>query len=70
MEKTKHTIRVSPTTARELKVMAAQAGLSQGDLLAALLQLHREGRLTDEEFTRALGSHHARTYTLPQGVIR
>lgn len=66
----RHTIRMTEATARELKVMAAQAGLTQGTLLEALLIMNRDGRLTDEEFTRALRDHHMRSYSLPQGGIR
>lgn len=54
MEK-RHTIRMSEDTARRLKVMAAQCGMTQGGLLQQfLLALQDDGyALTPEEITQA-----------------
>lgn len=46
----KHTIRMSAETARRLKVMAAAVEMSQGELLKALLAVHRDSPLTDQEY--------------------
>ena len=69
-EKKIHGIRVTPATAKALKVTAAQVGLSQGDLLEALLIMVADGRLSDEEMSRALAESWLRGYSLPQGGPR
>lgn len=68
--KKRHTVRVTPKTARELKVMAAQAGLTQGALLEALLIMAADGRLSDEQMAKALTENWLRGYSLPQGGPR
>jgi predicted DNA-binding protein len=69
MEK-RHTIRMTETTARRLKVMAAQVGKPQGKVLEALLLMVADGRLGDEDMAKALTENFMRGYTLPQGSIR
>ena len=53
MEK-RHTIRLSPDTARALKVRAAEAGLTQGELLTTLLKLLARGEITDAKFSEGM----------------
>jgi len=69
-EKKIHGIRVTPATAKSLKVLAAQLGKPMGDVLEALLILSAEGRLADGELAKALRDYHARNYSLHQGGIR
>jgi hypothetical protein len=70
MKKTRHTLRLTPDTARRLKVMSAMVGKTQGELLEALLIMVADGRLTDEEMSRALAESWLRGYSLPQGGPR
>ncbi|NLW81407.1 MAG: hypothetical protein GXY42_07005 [Desulfovibrionales bacterium] len=58
MEKTRHTIRLSQDTARRLKVRAAEAGLTQGELLATLLKLKDRGEISDEKFSEAMARNY------------
>ena len=67
MEK-RHTIRMSEDTARRLKIMAAQVGKPQGELLEALLIMVADGRLTDEELAKAMTENFMRGYSLPRGI--
>ena len=69
-EKTRHTIRLTPDTAKRLKVMAAQVGKPQGVLLEALLIMVGDGRLTDDELAKALSSNFMRGHSVPMGGIR
>lgn len=48
--KVRHSIWLDPETVRRLKIIAAAAQKTQGDLLAAMLEVHRDGPLTDGEY--------------------
>lgn len=65
-----HGIRLTPATAKSLKVLSAQLGRPQGDVLEALLIMVADGRLTDEELAKAMSSHFMRGQSLPMGGIR
>ena len=67
-EQKRHTIRVTPDTAKRLKVLAAQVGKPQGVLLETLLRMVADGKLTDEEMTRAMTGKYLRGYTHPQAL--
>ncbi|WP_028578460.1 hypothetical protein [Desulfomicrobium escambiense] len=69
-EKKIHGIRLTPATAKRLKVEAAKAGLPQGELLEALLILVERGQLTEVDLARAMTEHHMRGHSLPQGGPR
>ncbi len=69
-EKKIHGIRVTPATAKALKVQAAMVGVSQGELLEALLILAARGDLTDQQIAEALTANFVRGYSLPQGGPR
>lgn len=48
--KIRHSIWLDPETVRRFKVIAAAAQKTQGDLLAAMLEVHKDGPLTDAEY--------------------
>ena len=72
METKKHTIRLTPDTAKRLKVLAARAGLTQGRLLELFLsELMDAGfELTPDQYQAACDLVYEFTFGKPRGAVR